>query len=238
MCGRFAQCFDVQATADWLEAESPAEQPPPRYNLAPGSRILACRSHADGRRELASFHWGLIPGWAKDRKFGNKTFNARAETVAEKPSFRAAFRQRRCLIPADVFYEWKTVPGGKQPFAFRRRDEQPMTFAGLWEQWADPTSGERLDSATIIVTNANPLVAAVHDRMPVILDPAHWAEWLDPGHRDRAKLAALLQPCPGDVLIGYPVDPAVGHPRCDGPAYLEPTGPLIDVAADQFGSVR
>jgi hypothetical protein len=102
MCGRFAQCFDVQATAYWLEAEPLAEVPPPRYNLALGSRILACRSRADGRRELASFHWGLIPGWAKDRKFGDKTFNARAETVAEKPSFRAAFRQRRCLIPADA----------------------------------------------------------------------------------------------------------------------------------------
>jgi putative SOS response-associated peptidase YedK len=185
MCGRFAQCFDVQATADWLKAEPPAEIPPARYNIAPGSRILACRCRADGQRELAAFHWGLLPGWAKDRKFGYRTFNARAETVAEKPAFRAAFRQRRCLIPADAFYEWQSITGGKQPITFRRRDERPMTLAGLWEQWIDPDSRERVENATTIVTRANALINPVHDRMPVILDPADWDQWLDPGIRTR-----------------------------------------------------
>ncbi|WPL15702.1 hypothetical protein Thiowin_00616 [Thiorhodovibrio winogradskyi] len=234
MCGRFAQCFDVQATANWLEAQPPIGTPPARYNIAPGSRMLACRSRADIQRELASFHWGLVPSWAKDRKLGYKTFNARAETVAEKPSFRAAFKHRRCLIPADAFYEWQTTPNGKQPFAFRRWDEQPMTFAGLWEQWTEPSSGERLESATIIVTNANPLVAAVHDRMPVMIDPKDWDQWLHPGEADENRLKRLFQPCPGDAMIGYPVTWSVGQPRFDAPECLVPTGPLIDAAADQF----
>ncbi|EIC22830.1 SOS response-associated peptidase [Thiorhodovibrio frisius] len=227
MCGRFAQCFDVQATADWLEAEPPAEVPSARYNIAPGSPILACRLGADGQRELAAFHWGLLPSWAKDRKLGFKNFNARAETVAEKPSFRAAFRQRRCLIPVDAFYEWKTSPGGKQPIAFHRRDEQVMSFAGLWEHWIDPASGETIESASIIVTQANALIEAVHDRMPVILDSEHWAPWLDPGNQDKAGLTALLQPCPEDLLLGYPVDRAVGNPRFDRPDCLMPKDPRL-----------
>ena len=227
MCGRFAHCFDVQATADWLEAQPPAETPPARYNLAPGSRILACRVQADGQRELAFLHWGLLPSWAKDRKLGYKTFNARAETVAEKPSFRAAFKHRRCLIPADAFYEWQSTPNGKQPFAFRRRDGQPMTLAGLWEQWTDPSSGERVESATIIVTQANATIAAVHDRMPVLLEAAHWDQWLDPAETDKSRLTALLQPYPAEKMIGYPVDQAVGRPSTDGPECLVPRGAAI-----------
>ncbi|MBK5968631.1 MULTISPECIES: SOS response-associated peptidase [Thiorhodovibrio] len=238
MCGRFAQCFDVQATADWLEAQPPAETPPARYNIAPGSRILACRVQADNQRELASLHWGLLPSWAKDRKLGVKTFNARAETVAEKPSFRAAFKHRRCLIPADAFYEWRTTPNGKQPFAFRRRDGRPMTLAGLWEQWTDPSSGERVESATIIVTQANATIAAVHDRMPVILDRAHWAEWLNPDNQSKTQLTGLLQPCPGEEMIGYPVTRSVGQPRFDAPECLAPTGPLISATIGQTDSIR
>lgn len=238
MCGRFAQCFDVQATADWLEAAPPAETLPLRYNLAPGRRMLACRSRTDGQRELASFHWGLLPSWAKDRKLAYQTFNARVETAAEKPSFRAAFRQRRCLIPADAFYEWKTVPGGKQPFAFRRRDGQPMTFAGVWEHWIDPVSGERLESATILVRQASAPVAAVHDRMPVILDAARWSDWLDPGHQDKTALTALLQPDPTQALLGYPVARALGQMRFDSPQCLTPQGPPIDPAVYPPGTTR
>lgn len=235
MCGRFAQCFDVQATADWLAAEPPAEPTTPSYNIAPGRAVLACRLGAAGRRELSPFHWGLIPGWAKDRKLGYKTFNARAETVAEKPSFRAAFRRRRCLIPADAFYEWQSTPDGKQPFAFRHRDQRPMTFAGLWEHWVDPDSRETLESATIIVTSANQTVAAIHDRMPVILDARHWDAWLDPAERALSELTALLAPYPADRLIRYPVAKAVGNPRCDGPECLAPEGPQTDSESPSKG---
>ncbi|WP_338115353.1 SOS response-associated peptidase [Thiocystis minor] len=178
---------------------------PPRDNIAPGSQLLAVRADSAGPRTFTTFHWGLIPPWAKDRKIGYRTINARAETVAEKPSFRAAFRQRRCLIPADGFDEWQATGSGKQPSFIARRDRQPFAFAGLWETWTDPASGERIDSTTIIVTDANAVVRPIHDRMPVILSPADDEVWLDPGLTRPEPLQALLTPCDPTPLMAYPV---------------------------------
>ena len=150
--------------------------------------------------------WGLVPVWAKDVKLGYSTFNARAETVATKPTFRAAFRHRRCLVPADGFYEWQALAESKrkQPWFIARRDRDPLAFAGLWERWISP-AGDTLESCCIIVTNANALMRPIHERMPVILDPADWDAWLAPDARDPAALQALLQPYPADDLAAWPV---------------------------------
>jgi len=215
MCGRFAQFTSGQALEEQFEASYAGDRLPARYNVAPGTPILICRAERDGRRRLDPAHWGLIPSWAKDRKIGYRTINARAETVAEKPAFRAAFRRRRCLIPADGFYEWQASADGKQPFFIRRGDRCPFAFAGLWEGWTDPESGESLESATIIVTTANERLRPIHDRMPVILDPEDYAAWLDPRASERDPLLALLKPYAAEALIGYPVSRRVNRPQED-----------------------
>ncbi len=222
MCGRFAQYSsgaDLDAQFDAIPGEDP---PPPRYNIAPGSALLAVRADLAGKRAFTTLHWGLIPSWAKDRKIGYRTINARAETVAEKPSFRAAFRHRRCLIPADGFYEWQATAAGKQPYFIARRDRQPFAFAGLWEQWTDPATGDRLDSATIIVTAANDLVRTIHDRMPVILSPVDYGVWLDPTLTEPEALKPLLQPFDPDLMMAHPVDRRINAPSQDDPALIEP----------------
>ncbi len=214
MCGRFVQSRSAAELAARLGASSPV-LPAPRDNIAPGTAIRAVRADPGGARQFARLHWGLIPAWAKDRQIGSRTINARAETVAEKPSFRAAFRQRRCLIPADGFYEWQATASGKQPWFIARRDGPPFAFAGLWETWTDPASGERLNSATIIVTEANALVRPIHDRMPVILSPTDEARWLDPGLTRSEPLQALLTPCDPEPMIAYPVSRRVNTPSQD-----------------------
>ena len=222
MCGRFAQyCGSMDLEAQF-GASLDGAWPPPRDNIAPGSQLLAVRADSAGTRTFTTLQWGLIPRWAKDRQIGNRTINARAETVAEKPSFRAAFRQRRCLIPADGFYEWQASGSGKQPYFIARRDRQPFAFAGLWETWTDPASGARIDSTTIIVTDANDVVRPIHDRMPVILSPSDYRLWLDPGLNRPAPLQALLTPCDPAPLMAYPVDRRVNTPAQDDPALIEP----------------
>ena len=180
MCGRFL----LHTPVDTLQrAFGFAERPNlrPRYNIAPTQTVPIVRQKDGGGRELALVRWGLIPSWAKEAGIGGRLINARAETVAEKPAFRGAFRKRRALVPADGFYEWRKREGDrpKQPLLVRRRDGQPFAFAGLWEHWRGP-EGE-VETCTILTTEANAALAPIHDRMPVILDPACYDRWLDPG---------------------------------------------------------
>jgi putative SOS response-associated peptidase YedK len=163
--------------------------------------------------------WGLVPSWARDAR--QAPINAHAETAADKPTFRAALRKRRCLVPASGFYEWAALAGGrrKQPYCFRPGDERPWAFAGLWERWPGPDSPVK--SCYILTTGANELVRPVHDRMPIILPRQHWAAWLDPQAQGAGQLVPLLRPCPADAMRAYPVGPTVNNPRNDGPVCLE-----------------
>lgn len=190
----------------------------PHYNIPPSSNIVAIRQTPEGNLEWATFYWGLIPSWAKDKKFGYKTFNAKAETVAQKPAFRNAFRRQRCIIPADGFYEWRTDNGKKQPFYVRNPDDKPLLIAGLWEHWEH--EGEIIESCTIITTDANDLIRAIHTRMPVILTTADWPIWLDNKVQDIQQLQPLLKPYPGNLLT-YKVDPRMNSPRYDDPSCTE-----------------
>ena len=170
--------------------------------------------------------WGLIPAWAPEPRTGYSTINARAETVAEKPTYRQAFRRRRCLIPADGFYEWQSIGKGKQPYGIAPADGAPFALAGLWERWE--RDGQVLESCTILVTQANALLAPLHDRMPVILDPADEARWLDPALTDPAALRPLLVPCPPERLRLWPVSSAVNDPRHEGPDLIAPVALSAD----------
>jgi putative SOS response-associated peptidase YedK len=166
--------------------------------------------------------WGLIPFWAKDVKIGNRLINARAESVSVKPAFRAAWKQRRCLVPADAFYEWRRLEKRKQPYMVMLRDRGPFAFAGLWERWEAP-DGERIESCTIITTDANELVRQIHDRMPVILDPVDYALWLDPSAKPE-RLQPLLRPAVASALVAVPVSPRVNSPKNDDPSVIQQTG--------------
>lgn len=223
MCGRFALYSDASALAGRFGADA-LEGLNPRYNIAPTQDIPIVRLEG-GRRRFAPARWGLVPSWAKAMDSGYSTFNARAETVADKPTFRAAFRHRRCLIPADGFYEWQARPGSKakQPFFIALRDRQPMAFAGLWESWCGP-DGAAVESCAIIVTGANELMRPIHDRMPVILKPGVWDAWLDPATKDAAAIQALLMPYPADGMTAWPVGAWVGNARNQGPECVEPVG--------------
>ena len=218
MCGRYL----LRAPLDELQQAFGFPERPnlaPRYNIAPTQPVPIVRLRADGRgRELALVRWGLVPPWAKDAAIGSRMINARAEGITEKPAFRGAFRKRRCLVPADGFYEWRKVAGGgKRPVLIRRRDGAPFAFAGLWERWRGPEGP--LDTCTIVTTDANALLAPIHDRMPVILDPADHERWLDPS---RPGAEELLRPCPDDRLEAVPVSTRVNSPRNDDPSLLEP----------------
>ncbi len=224
MCGRFAQYSSGEVLEASFGASLGAQTPAPRYNIAPGSALLAVRADPLGARSFTMLHWGLIPSWAKERKFGTRTINARAETVAEKPAFRAAFRRRRCLIPADGFYEWQATPTGKQPYFITRRDRLPMAFAGLWEVWTDSATGQEIASTTILVTAANALTRPIHDRMPVILSSADAGAWLDPTQAQPAPLIALLKAFDADSMQVYPVSRRVNVPTQDDATLIEPLG--------------
>jgi len=221
MCGRFGR-WSADDRLSQLFRAILREVPEPRYNVAPGMEVLAaCRSPAAGARELVGLRWGVIPSWAKDRKMGYRLINARAETVAEKPSFRAAFKQRRCLVAADAFYEWRQTPQGKQPYLIRLRGGEPFALAGLWETWHDKATGERVEFCTIIVGAANDLVRPIHDRMPVIVPPADFDAWLDPAVRDRAVLLPLLKPYHPDEMEAYAISSRVNKPANEGPELIE-----------------
>lgn len=225
MCGRFVAASPPDEIARYFSADAPERALEPSWNVAPTDDVLVV--HADGEaRRLAAFHWGLVPMWAKDPSIGSRMINARAESLAEKGAYQHAFRRRRCLVPADGFYEWKAVPGQKrkQPWFVRRADGDPMALAGLWERWpgADREATETLRSCTIITTTPNEVLAELHDRMPVILAPSAWDQWLDPDNEDLDALAALLVPPPSELLALHPVSSAVGDVRTNGPELVEP----------------
>jgi putative SOS response-associated peptidase YedK len=193
-----------------------------RYNLPPGSLLPAVRlGAAPGQREVAALRWGLVPSWARENFDGAKLANARAETLAAKPSFRAAYRSRRCVIPVTGFYEWTSAGRLRLPWFLRRRDARPFCFAGLWEHW-QPPGGAVLETCAIVTTAANAEMRPIHDRMPVILDPAQAEVWLDPA-RAPDQLAALLHPAPDGTLSATAVSRRVNNVRHDDPDCLTPS---------------
>jgi putative SOS response-associated peptidase YedK len=220
MCGRFTLLVDKEVIADFFGlTEVPALTP--RYNIAPTQQVAIVAAAETGRR-LGWCRWGLVPSWAKDPGVGNSLINARADTVATKPSFRAAFKSRRCLVVADGFYEWQAAGKGKkkQPYRFTMRDRKPFGIAALWERWRN--GDEDVLSCALITTDANGVVSPVHNRMPVILPPAAFDRWLARGPQDAAELRALLLPYPAEEMTATPVGLAVNNPRADGPACVEP----------------
>lgn len=222
MCGRYTLHTSLEQIIDHFHLQQ-APEITPRFNIAPSQAVPAVRGDP-ARRELVMLRWGLIPSWAKEEKTGYSMINARAETVAAKPAFRGAFRHRRCLIPADGFYEWKLAADNKkQPYYLRRRDGKIFAFAGLWEHW-EGERGQCIDSCTIIVTEANEAVRSIHERMPVILDPADYEAWLNPDHRDTSTLAALLKPSPPEEMEAFPVSRRVNRPTNDDSACIMPIG--------------
>ena len=221
MCGRFTLTNPDQDLALQFDLpEIPDLQP--RYNIAPTQPVAAVRVAPESAvRELALLHWGLIPFWAKDPKIGSRMINARSETAAEKPSFRAAFRRRRCLVVADGFYEWQKLNDGKQPFYIRLHDGKPFAFAGLWEHWEGP-DGAVIESCTLLTTEPNDVIRPLHNRMPVILQPRDYDLWLDPEVQQAEQLQPLLGPyLPGD-MEAYPISRWVNSPRNDDPRCIEP----------------
>ncbi len=191
------------------------------FNVAPTDYSLIVRM-AEGKRRMWPMRWGLIPSWAKDEGIGIKCINARSETVTEKPSFRAAVKYRRCLVPADGFFEWQGVKGYKQPYFIHRADGMAMAMAGLWEEWESPAG--TVETFTIITTDANREMSDLHDRMPVILERSDWERWLDPGLTDGEALRGLLVPALDGTLVMHPVGKAVGNPRNEGRELIEPEG--------------
>jgi putative SOS response-associated peptidase YedK len=221
MCGRFTLTDpDVGLAVQFNLPEIPDMQP--RYNIAPTQPVAAVRVARENQaREIVMLHWGLIPFWAKDPAIGSRMINARAETAAEKPAFRAAFRRRRCLVIADGFYEWQKQNGAKQPFFIHLRDRRAFAFAGLWEHWEGP-DGSVIQSCTLLTCEPNDLVRAVHNRMPVILDPAGYDLWLDPQVDDPDAIQPLLRPYPAQRMDAYPVSRFVNSPGNDSPTCIEP----------------
>jgi putative SOS response-associated peptidase YedK len=223
MCGRFQASSAPAELARWFKTTGPLPNVQQRYNAAPSQNlpIVLC-GHETGKRRLVILRWGLIPGWAKDAKIGYSTINAMAETVAIKPAFGDAFVRRRCLVPADGFYEWKQFDAKmKQPYRFIMRDGSPMAFAGLWEQWNDPASGETVRSFTIVTTAPNALCAPIHNRMPVILDPTDYPAWLGEKPALPDELQALLRPFPAERMEAHMIGPEIGNVRNDNAALIE-----------------
>ena len=224
MCGRFTLIDPEQAlTVQFNMPAIPGLKP--RYNIAPSQPVLAVRpAPKGGDREAVLLTWGLVPFWAKDPAIGARLINARAETVAEKPAFRAAFRRRRCLVLADGFYEWQRPVGGqegRQPYYVRLREGRPFAFAGLWEHW-EGADGSVIESCTLLTTAANDLLRAVHNRMPVILSPPNYDLWLDTTAQAGDRLKSLLHPYPPEEMEAYAVSRWVNNPRNDDPRCIEP----------------
>ncbi|MEK6534249.1 MAG: SOS response-associated peptidase [Thermodesulfobacteriota bacterium] len=198
MCGRFILLTDLSVIVESFRIGEVAAEYKPSGNISPGQQIAAV-VHDEDVNKLVDFRWGLIPSWAKDPSIGNKMFNARAETIAEKPSFREAFKRRRCLIVADGFYEWQKMEKGKKPFHFSLRSAGPFGFAGLYETWMSPEN-KPVKTCTIITTDANALLKPIHDRMPVIVPKDKEALWMDPGAPDPRELVAILKPYPAEEM--------------------------------------
>jgi putative SOS response-associated peptidase YedK len=222
MCGRFTLTTSVRDLAKLFQA-TPAASPEiqPHYNIPPSVPILAVRQlPGDRQRQLVALRWGLIPSWATDASIGNRLINARAESAADKPSFRDAFHKRRCLVLADGFFEWKKQGGKRQPYLIRMSDGKPFAFAGLWERWQPPEDAP-VETCTILTTNANDLVRPLHDRMPAILEPQGYDRWLNPEVHDPKTLTPLLHSFPAEQMTAYPVSSLVNSPRHDDPKCVE-----------------
>lgn len=220
MCGRFsliASGAEVAAHYDLATVPKLA----PRYNIAPTQPVAAVRLANDStERELTYFQWGLVPSWSKDPSVGSRMINARSETAADKPSFRSAFKRRRCLIPTSGFYEWQKSNGGKQPMYIHPSIGDLMSFAGLWEYWQSP-DGSELETCTILTTGPNEMMESIHNRMPTIIEPADYTMWLDL-ETPADQLMHLLRPIESDFLDAYPVSTAVNNPRNEGETCIAP----------------
>jgi putative SOS response-associated peptidase YedK len=223
MCGRFSLTAPGESVAELFDlAETPVLAP--RYNIAPTQPVAAVRVNRDTKqREMAHFYWGLIPRWAKDPTIGSRMINARSETAAEKPSFKAALKYRRCLVPADGFYEWQKQNSGKRPVRIQLADGGLFAIAGLWEHWQSP-DGSEIESCTLLTTEPNELLQAVHNRMPVILPPEAWELWLDPAAQHPGEVEHLLRPFPAEAMAYYPISSRVNNPINDDPRIIEPLG--------------
>jgi len=220
MCGRFAQ---ITPTGDLIKIFEVTNSLPlqPRFNIAPTEGVAVIRA-SDHHRQLAILRWGLIPRWANDLSIGYKTFNARSETAHIKPSFKAALKARRCLIPASGFYEWDKIGKFKQPYYISRNDGCPMALAGLWDQWVDRQSGEIIESCTILTTSANRTVGRIHDRMPVILEPNDYGLWLDHKVQRIEEFSDLFSPAADNILGLAPVSTYVNKAGHEGPQCVAP----------------
>ncbi len=224
MCAR----YEIDAPPeDLAEVFALAEMPrlAPRWNAAPTQMLPVVRAAEDGTRRLDLVRWGLVPSWADDPKVGSRMINARSETVATKPSFRSALRRRRCLVPVTGFYEWTGEPGHKRAWIFRKGGGKVFAFAGLWETWRGAGAAEPLVTFTILTTAANELVARVHDRMPVVVEPGDHATWLDPRIDSYVRLESLFVPARTSSMTCVPVGPAVNDPRHEGPSCAAPAVP-------------
>jgi putative SOS response-associated peptidase YedK len=226
MCGRFVSSNSPDRIAAYFGASFDTDPLPANHNVAPTTDVYGVVADAASAPVVRSFHWGLVPSWAKDVKIGSRMINARAETLADKPAFRSLLRSRRLIVPMDGFYEWKVVPGRrtKQPYFIHRRDGEPLAVAGLWTVWRDRGAGNDapwLHSCTLITTAANATMASVHDRMPALLPPSAWQVWLDPDVHDAEVLLALLGPAPDDLLVMHPVSTEVNHVRNKGAELIE-----------------
>ncbi|GAM10381.1 putative SOS response-associated peptidase yoqW [Geobacter sp. OR-1] len=221
MCGRFTSLLTPELLAVIYEIHAKIDLQP-RYNIAPTQDILVVREDSAGVRYPSYVRWGLIPHWAKDKSIASKMINARSETVHEKPAFRQAIRSRRCIVPASGFFEWSATPTGKFPHYITMRDESPFSFAGIWETWK-ASDGSDAETCTILTTSANPLMATIHDRMPVILHQGEFRLWLDPTVNDPRELQRLYQPYPAELMQEWQVSTAVNSPRHSDPNCIVPT---------------
>ena len=222
MCGRFTLIAPKSMLEELFSLTIMGELPP-RFNIAPSQPVAAVRAATGGAREFTLLRWGLIPSWAKDPAIGARMINARSETAAEKPSFRAAMKRRRCLIPASGFYEWANTGAAKQPFLIRMKDRRPFALAGIWEGWCGE-DGSELETCAILTTSPNERVGKIHPRMPVIIAPGDYGAWLDPANEKPRTLDRLLRPYPAGEMEAHPVGRHVNDPRNDDPACIEPAG--------------
>jgi len=222
MCGRYRLSRRKQLVEEYFDAAPGNEEWAPRYNIAPTQPVLVIRQHPkEPRREVSQVRWGLIPSWAKDASGAATMINARSETAATKPAFRNALRFRRCLIPADGFYEWQGTGKAKQPYCFEVNGGELFAFAGIWERWKDP-SGQWVKSCSILTTTPNAVTAAIHDRMPVILDRADYDLWLDPGMTSVEGASEMLKPCDARLMRCYPVSPRINRVGNDDEEFSAP----------------
>ncbi len=235
MCGRFALTISPTALAKLFQLDDVSSLES-NYNIAPSQPVASVVQLEDSsERILKMFRWGLIPHWAKDSAIGNRMINARSETVAEKPAFRSAYKSKRCLIPAAGFYEWQKLDRAKQPWFIHLRDKIPMVFAGLYQRWQAPDETV-IESCTILTTAANDLIKPIHDRMPVIIDPANFPLWLDNTTYNPQQLEKLLQPFPAEKISTYPVSNFVNSPRNNTPQCLKKIDPDTPTEKGLFDS--